>query len=326
MINIFSKPIKKILWIIPFATVLVTFFSFATIVYSMTKNTDVASIGQFGDSFGVLNSLFSGLGFSGIIMTIYLQQKQFKSQDEENKKLEQERMIESKKRDDEHVRQINFQAKQMQFQERTNWQREREQRELIKIQEKSFVFQKLESDSLVKERRSLFNLNSAIEAFDAAETLLKKGGNDRSTWIRAGRLLKHAKKLTEEICIENHQITMEIKQLHIRAFFSNVLVKNPAEFYYGVGLYGDIDEAFKVSKGGIVIDGINVLNGNSRIPESTIKAVWEAGQWPEEYLDPLGDKFTEAEHEKLFIRYRNVSSYFSHLNRNTGLPRKKGAN
>lgn len=32
--------------------------------------------GQFGDSFGVLNSLFSGLAFSGVIITILLQRKE----------------------------------------------------------------------------------------------------------------------------------------------------------------------------------------------------------------------------------------------------------
>lgn len=323
MISIYRKFLKKFLWLIPFATVIVTFFTFAITVYNLTKNTDVASIGQFGDSFGVLNSFFSGLGFSGIIITIYLQQKQFKAQDAENKKLEKERGIESKKRDNEHIRQMKFQARQMQLQERENRKREKEQRDLIKIQEKSFAFQKLESDALVKERRSLFNLNSAIEAFDAAETLLKKGTNDRSTWIRAGRLLKHAKKLTEEICIENHQITLEIKQLHIRSFFSSILENNPAEFYYGAGIYGNIDEAFDESMQGRLINGIRYLNADTRIPESTIKAVYEAGQWPAEYQDPLGEKFTEDEEEQLYIRYRNVSIFFNHSKRNVELRRQR---
>jgi len=36
--------------------------------------------GQYGDSFGVLNALFSGLGFSAIIITLVHQQKQIKLQ------------------------------------------------------------------------------------------------------------------------------------------------------------------------------------------------------------------------------------------------------
>jgi len=34
---------------------------------------DIATAGQFGDMFGVLTSLFSGLGFIGVIYTIHLQ-------------------------------------------------------------------------------------------------------------------------------------------------------------------------------------------------------------------------------------------------------------
>ena len=39
--------------------------------------------GQFGDSFGALNALFSGLAFAGIIYTIQLQRKELNYQREE---------------------------------------------------------------------------------------------------------------------------------------------------------------------------------------------------------------------------------------------------
>ncbi len=39
--------------------------------------------GQFGDSFGVVNALFSGLAFAGVIFAILLQQKELKLQREE---------------------------------------------------------------------------------------------------------------------------------------------------------------------------------------------------------------------------------------------------
>lgn len=44
---------------------------------------DWASRGQYGDSFGAINSLFSGLAFAGIIYTIILQQKELKLQRKE---------------------------------------------------------------------------------------------------------------------------------------------------------------------------------------------------------------------------------------------------
>lgn len=40
--------------------------------------------GALGDAFGILNSLFSGLGFAGIVVTLFYQQKQIKAQEKEN--------------------------------------------------------------------------------------------------------------------------------------------------------------------------------------------------------------------------------------------------
>jgi len=45
--------------------------------------SDLASRGQFGDSFGVLNALFTGLGFAGLLVTIGLQQRQIRRQSED---------------------------------------------------------------------------------------------------------------------------------------------------------------------------------------------------------------------------------------------------
>lgn len=43
-----------------------------------------AEYGTLGDAFGTLNSLFSGLGFAGIVVTLFVQQQQIKSQEKEN--------------------------------------------------------------------------------------------------------------------------------------------------------------------------------------------------------------------------------------------------
>lgn len=40
--------------------------------------------GALGDAFGTLNSLFSGLGFAGVVVTLFYQQKQIKAQEKEN--------------------------------------------------------------------------------------------------------------------------------------------------------------------------------------------------------------------------------------------------
>ncbi len=51
-------------------------------VVAASKGMEFA--GQYGDSFGVLNALFSGLGFSAIIITLVHQQKQIKIQAEKD--------------------------------------------------------------------------------------------------------------------------------------------------------------------------------------------------------------------------------------------------
>lgn len=51
---------------------------------------NVDKAGVFGDSFGVLTSLFSGLAFAGIIITIFLQGEELKLQREELKKTREE--------------------------------------------------------------------------------------------------------------------------------------------------------------------------------------------------------------------------------------------
>ena len=45
-------------------------------IYYYTKNE--AAAGQLGDTFGVINSLFAGLAFAGLVYTILLQRKELK--------------------------------------------------------------------------------------------------------------------------------------------------------------------------------------------------------------------------------------------------------
>lgn len=56
-------------------------FSVANNIPLPPENT-VEKYGVYGDSFGQLTSLFTALGFGGLIITIFLQQKQLRAQDE----------------------------------------------------------------------------------------------------------------------------------------------------------------------------------------------------------------------------------------------------
>lgn len=67
-------------WIVPIATMGLIFWFFYQ-GYFPLKGENIGERGQFGDSFGVLNSLFTGLGFGGLIVTLLLQQKQIRNQE-----------------------------------------------------------------------------------------------------------------------------------------------------------------------------------------------------------------------------------------------------
>lgn len=56
------------------------------IIFKVRETDSLSSLGSFGDSFGVLNTLFSGLGFSGLLITLFYQQRQINSQEIESKK------------------------------------------------------------------------------------------------------------------------------------------------------------------------------------------------------------------------------------------------
>lgn len=67
-------------WLLPILLMALLFAAFYK-GYFPLKGANLAERGQFGDSFGVLNSLFTGLGFGGLIVTLLLQQKQIRQQE-----------------------------------------------------------------------------------------------------------------------------------------------------------------------------------------------------------------------------------------------------
>ncbi|WP_287964761.1 hypothetical protein [Diaphorobacter sp.] len=74
--------ISKTWWTFPIAFMGLVFWLFYQ-GYFPIQGGNLEQRGQFGDSFGVLNSLFTGLGFGGIIVTLILQQKQISQQENE---------------------------------------------------------------------------------------------------------------------------------------------------------------------------------------------------------------------------------------------------
>lgn len=74
---------KRALWLLPFVLVVSLFWYFFKNPTQLGMPKSLGNRGLFGDSFGVLNSLYSGLGFAGLLITIALQQRQLRNQERE---------------------------------------------------------------------------------------------------------------------------------------------------------------------------------------------------------------------------------------------------
>lgn len=75
------------IWWPPIAltAVALIWFSVARDLPKPEENT-VEKLGSYGDSFGQLTSLFTALGFGGLIITLMLQQRQIRNQEKENER------------------------------------------------------------------------------------------------------------------------------------------------------------------------------------------------------------------------------------------------
>lgn len=74
--------LRRAWWLLPIALMGGIFALFYQ-GYFPLQGKDIGERGQFGDSFGVLNSLFTGLGFGGLIVTLLVQQKQLRQQEQQ---------------------------------------------------------------------------------------------------------------------------------------------------------------------------------------------------------------------------------------------------
>ena len=73
---------RLIIQCIGITAIVVVLWLFAWGIIHITIS-DWASRGQFGDMFGSINSLFSGLAFAGVIFTIYMQKEELELQRKE---------------------------------------------------------------------------------------------------------------------------------------------------------------------------------------------------------------------------------------------------
>ena len=100
----FYRKYKIGTWTIGFFIVVLFICSIINILYSISYmfflNEKIDGFGLIGDSAGLLNSLFSGLAFLGVIITVFLQSKELKQTTTElkNQKIEFEKQNQTLKR------------------------------------------------------------------------------------------------------------------------------------------------------------------------------------------------------------------------------------
>lgn len=248
---------KKISWssilvlLSPFVVVVGLFCYFFFYVPAFPGVSGVERRGQFGDSFGVLTSLFSGLGIAGVVGTIWMQQIQIREQAAQRKEE-------------------------------------------------------------VDESRSLFQLETSTRAYSEAWKLLKDSNNDRTTWMRAGRLLGHARLSAASVTLPEHKVSLEISRLEYRSFFSDLLKQKGANFFYGGETGITIDAAAAASTAPRHEEGRRHDWPYRYLDTASLYAVWEASRWPDEYDDPLDRTFNVEERALVKFTSRGLDEYMKH--------------
>ena len=151
----------------------------------------------------------------------------------------------------------------------------------------------------VSEKRSLFFLESCVKAYEEARNLLQDGNNERVKWIAAGRALVHAKELAANVSDDAHLRVLELHKLKYRGFFHGALADKPAAFFFGAKDTSiPTDQAAALSTPGEERGGCPVISTLNELSDKSLRAVWEAAQWPVDYQDPLDRGFSDEEQAK----------------------------
>lgn len=163
------------------------------------------------------------------------------------------------------------------------------------------------------EERSLFYLDSCVKAYEEARNLLAHFNNDRVKWIAAGRAFMHAKTLALNVTESSHLRVLELHRLKYRGFFHGVLADKTAAFFFGVADPSiPTDRAAELSTAREERGGRTVTSSMHEISEKSLRAVWEAAQWPVDYEDPLDRGFSEEEHAKLLVLFPGLHEFLEH--------------
>jgi hypothetical protein len=145
---------------------------------------------------------------------------------------------------------------------------------------------------------------------------LQDGNNERVKWIAAGRALVHAKELTSNVSEDPHRRVLELHKLKYRSFFHEVLADKPAAFFFGAKDTSiPTDQAAALSTAGEELGRRPVTSTLKELSDKSLRAVWEAAQWPVDYQDPLDRGFSDEEQAKLIVLFPGLHEFLEHKQR-----------
>ena len=122
----------------------------------------------------------------------------------------------------------------------------------------------------IKQERSKFALESALDAYEHGLALLEDGINNRVTWVTAARILERANEITSAISSPVHKAVMEVQRERYRIRASTILG------------YDDATKDVCFFRG----ERTESLD-HEELAESSLATVYDLASYPRGYDDPL---------------------------------------
>jgi hypothetical protein len=123
----------------------------------------------------------------------------------------------------------------------------------------------------------------------------------------------HAKELASNVSEDPHLRVLELHKLKYRGFFHEALADKPAAFFFGAKDTSiTTDQAAALSTAGEERGGRRFTSTPSELSDKSLRAVWEAAQWPVDYQDPLDRGFSDEERAKLIALFPGLHEFLEH--------------
>ncbi|QFS51017.1 hypothetical protein [Nostoc sphaeroides] len=164
---------------------------------------------------------------------------------------------------------------------------------------------------------SKFFLEESLSGFNHTVELLRDRNNNRLKWISAARILQQSLYLSKKITEEEHKSILQIETDRYRHQLWEILNPNDkhitAAFFYGVRDTSlDICEAAKESSIPKVGELQSRFSSIHNLSEESLFVIWNFMKFPEDYADPLSQKFSKGQTEELRLHHRPLYDYLEH--------------